>query len=86
MNSTTTLYVLVISYHKNFTIDEAVSHHISSGDEMVERWFTYKPMLSEIKEAIPNFDDSEINWIALEKREVEIKKTTLLHLADPKKI
>ena len=83
MSSTTTLYVLVISYHKNFTIDD---HHISPGDEMFERWFPYKPMLSEIKEAIPNFDDSEINWIALEKREVEIKKTTLLHPADPKTI
>lgn len=82
-SSTTTLYVLVISYHKNFTLDD---HHISPGDEMVEQWFPYKPTLSEIKEAIPNFDDSEINWIALEKREVEIKKTTLLHLADPKKI
>ena len=70
MSSTTTLYVLVISL----------------GDTMVERWFTYKPTLSEINKAIPNFDDREINWIALEKREVEIKNTTLLHLADPKKI
>lgn len=86
MNSTMTLYVLVIGYHENFIIDEAVSHRISTGDAMVERWFTYKPMLSEIKEAIPDFNDREIDWIALEKREVEIKKTTLLRLADPKKI
>ena len=86
MSSTTILYVLVISYHEDFVYGENMNRSISLGDTMVERWFTYKPMLSEIKEAIPNLDDREINWIALEKREVEIKKTTLLHLDDPNKI
>lgn len=66
MNSTTTLYVLTISYRKDSTF---------------ERWFPYKPALSEIKEAIQNLN-SDVNWIALDKREVEIKKTTLLGITD----
>lgn len=76
MSSTTTLYVLTISYREGFTIN---------GDTTLERYFPYKPTLSEIKEAIPDLD-GDVNWIALDEREVEIKKTTLLGITNPKNI
>lgn len=54
-------------------------------NESPMRDFPYKPTLSEIKEAIPDLN-GDINWIALDKREVEIKKTTLLGITNPKNI
>lgn len=54
-------------------------------DTTLERYFPYKPTLSEIKEAIPDLN-GDINWITLDKREVEIKKTTLLGITNPKNI
>lgn len=85
MSSTTTLYVLTIGYRKEFTINGAVDYSISPKDLTFERWFPYKPTLSEIKHAIPDLD-VDVNWIALDKREVEIKKTTLLGITNPKTI
>ena len=85
MSSTTTLYVLTISYCEEFTINGAVDYSIVPDDTIVERWFPYKPTLSEIKEVIPD-SNGGINWIALDKREVEIKKTTLLSITTPKTI
>lgn len=85
MSSTTTLYVLTISYHEGFTIDGDVDYTFVPRDVIFERYFTYKPTLSEIKEIIPDLN-SDVNWIALDKREVEIKKTTLLGIANPKTI
>lgn len=85
MSSTTTLYVLTISYCKRFTINGAANHSIVPDDTIIEQWFPYKPTLSEIKEAIPDLN-GDVNWIALDKREVEIKKTTLLGIANPKTI
>lgn len=82
MSSTTTLYVLTISYSEGFTINGAVDYSIVPKDITFERWFPYKPTLSEIKDAIPNLD-GDVNWIALDKREVEIKKTTLLGITNP---
>lgn len=76
MSSTTTLYVLTISY---------VDHSIVLDNTTVERWFPHKPTLSEIKEVIPD-RKGDVNWIALDKREVEIKKTTLLGIANSKTI
>lgn len=35
--------------------------------------------------SIPDLN-GDINWIALDKREVEIKKTTLLGITNPKNI
>lgn len=78
MSSTTTLYVLTIGYREGFTINGAVDYSIVPRDTTFERYFPYKPTLSEIK--------GDINWIALDKREVEIKKTTLLGITDPKNI
>lgn len=85
MSSTTTLYVLTIGYREGFTINGAVDYSIVPRDTTFERYFPYKPTLSEIKEAIPDLN-GDINWIALDKREVEIKKTTLLAITDPKNI
>lgn len=85
MSSTTTLYVLTISYCEEFTINGAVNYSIVPDDTIVERYFPYKPTISEIKEAIPDLN-GDINWIALDKREVEIKKTTLLGITNPKNI
>ena len=77
MSSTTTLYVLTIGYREEFTINGAVDYSIVPK----ERWFPYKPTLSEIKDAIPDLN-GDVNWIALDKREVEIKKTTLLNITN----
>lgn len=77
MSSTMTLYVL--------TINGGVDHSIVLDYATVERWFPHKPTLSEIKEAIQNFN-GYVNWIALDKREVEIKKTTLLGITNPKTV
>lgn len=85
MSSTTTLYVLTISYREGFTIDGAVDYSIVPSDITFERYFPYKPTLSEIKEVIPD-RNSDVNWIALDEREVEIKKTTLLGITNPKTI
>lgn len=85
MSSTTTLYVLTISYREGFTINGAVDYSIVQKDITFERWFPYKPTLSEIKDAIPDLN-GDVNWIALDKREVEIKKTTLLGITNPKTI
>lgn len=85
MSSTTTLYVLTISYREGFTINGAANHSIVPDDTIIEQWFPYKPTLSEIKEAIPDLN-GDVNWIALDKREVEIKKTTLLGITNPKNI
>ena len=85
MSSATTLYVLTISYREEFTINEAVDYSIVPNDITFERWFPYKPTLSEIKDAIPDLN-GDVNWIALDKREVEIKKTTLLGITNPKTI
>lgn len=85
MSSTTTLYVLTISYSEGFTINGAVDYSIVPKDITFERWFPYKPTLSEIKDAIPDLN-GDVNWIALDKREVEIKKTTLLGITNPKTI
>lgn len=85
MSSTTTLYVLTISYRKGFTINGAANHSIVPDDTIIEQWFPYKPTLSEIKEVIPDLN-SDVNWIALDKREVEIKKITLLGITNPKNI
>lgn len=74
MSSTTTLYVLTISYREGFTINGAVNNF--ARDTTLERYFPYKPTLSEIKEAISDLDE----------REVEIKKTTLLGITNPKNI
>ena len=85
MSSATTLYVLTISYREEFTINGAVDYSIVPNDITFERWFPYKPTLSEIKDAIPDLN-GDVNWIALDKREVEIKKTTLLGITNPKTI
>jgi len=85
MSSTTTLYVLTISYREGFTIEGDADYSIAPKDVTFERYFTYKPTISEIKEVIPDLN-GDVNWIALDKREVEIKKTTLLGIADPKTI
>lgn len=85
MSSTTKLYTLTISYREMFTINGAVDYSISPKDLTFERYFPYKPMLSEIKEAIPNLN-VDVNWIALDEREVEIKKTTLLGITNPKTV
>ena len=77
MSSTMTLYVL--------TINGGVDHSIVLDYATVERWFPHKPTLSEIKEAIQNLN-GYVNWIALDKREVEIKKTTLLGITNPKTV
>ena len=82
MSSTTTLYVLTISYSEGFTINGAVDYSIVPKDITFERWFPYKPTLSEIKDAISNLN-GDVNWIALDKREVKIKKTTLLGITNP---
>lgn len=85
MSSTTTLYVLTISYREGFTINGAVDYSIVPRDTTIERYFPYKPTLSEIKEAIPDLN-GDVNWIALDEREVEIKKTTPLGITNPKNI
>lgn len=85
MSSTTTLYVLTISYREGFTINGAVDYSINPSDITLERYFRYKPTLSEIKEVIPD-RNSDVNWIALDEREVEIKKTTPLGITNPKTI
>ena len=85
MSSTTTLYVLTISYREGFTINGDVDYSIVPSDVTFERYFTCKPTLSEIKEAIPD-RNGDVNWIALDEREIEIKKTTLLGIADQKTI
>lgn len=60
MGSTTTLYVLTISYREGFTINGAVNNILGNDnfarDTTLERYFPYKPTLSEIKEAIPDLD------------------------------
>ena len=76
MSSTMTLYVLTIGY---------VDHSIVLDNTTAEQWFPHKPTLSEIKEAIQNLN-GYVNWIALDKREVEIKKTTLLGITNPKTV
>lgn len=70
---------------RGFTINGAVDYSIVPRDTTLERYFPYKPTLSEIKEAISDLN-GDINWIALDKREVEIKKTTLLGITNPKNI
>lgn len=85
MSSTTTLYVLTISYREGFTINGAADYSIVPDDTIVEQWFPYKPTLSEIKEAISDLN-SDVNWIALDEREVKIKKTKLLGITIPKNI
>ena len=72
-------------------LSRGVYHQRSRGlfhrprDTTLERYFPYKPTLSEIKEAIPDLN-GDVNWIALDEREVEIKKTTLLGITNPKNI
>lgn len=85
MSSTTTLYVLTISYREGFTINGTVDYSFVPRDVTFERYFPYKPTLSEIKEVIPDLN-GDVNWIALDEREVEIKKTTLLGITNPKNI
>ena len=81
MSSTTTLYVLTISYRDGFTTSGGWDYSIVLDDTIVERWFPHKPTLSEIKESIPDFN-GDVKWIALDKREVKIKKTTLLNITN----
>ena len=81
MSSTTTLYVLTISYREEFTINGAIGYSVNPHDITLERYFPYKPTLSDIKEAIPD-RKGDRNWIALDEREVEIKKTTLLGITN----
>lgn len=81
MSSTMTLYVLTISYNDGSTINGGLDYSIVLDTTIVERWFPHKPTLSEIKEAIPDLN-GDIKWIALDEREVEIKKTTLLDITN----
>ena len=85
MSSTMTLYVLTISYHDVIDINGGVDYSTVLDDTIVERWFPHKPTLSEIKEVIPDLN-GDVKWIALDEREVEIKKTTLLGIGNPVEI